>query len=401
MSHELIKQLAEKRANTWEQAKALLDSAAEAKRDLSAEEDQSWQRMNADLDGIDARMKSISEAEQRNADAAEAFAKISATKPDARHAGGAPVVEELRSFLRGDRRAVDVAKDVSFRDVLKSGSGANVVPTGMYGQIVQHMIASSGLLAAGPTVIETSGGDSLDVPITTAFSTGALTAEAAAIGESDPTLSKRTLTAYKYGVLVQVSRELIDDSAFDLSGFIAEQAGTAVGNALGAHLVLGTGSNQPGGLAPLASVGITGATAVAGAFTYENLIDLQASVIDPYATRGTWLMRRSTLAAIRKLKTSGGDYIWEPSAQVGMPDSLLGNPVKTDPNVDAVALSARSVLFGDISKYFVRLAGGVRFERSDEFAFNTDLVTFKCVVRGDGVLVDQTGAVKAFVGAAT
>ncbi len=45
-----------------------------------------------------------------------------------------------------------------------------------------------------------------------------------------------------------------------------------------------------------------------------------------------------------------------------------------------------------------RLAGGVRFERSDEFAFQNDLVTFRCIIRGDGVLMDQTGAVKAFVG---
>ena len=76
MSHELIKQLQEKRANVWEQAKALLDSAATDNRDLTSEEEQSWQRMNADLDGIDARVRSIAEAEQREASAAEAFAKI-------------------------------------------------------------------------------------------------------------------------------------------------------------------------------------------------------------------------------------------------------------------------------------------------------------------------------------
>ena len=50
MSHQLINQLQEKRANVWEQAKALLDAASADKRDLTAEEDQSWQRMNADID---------------------------------------------------------------------------------------------------------------------------------------------------------------------------------------------------------------------------------------------------------------------------------------------------------------------------------------------------------------
>ncbi len=112
-------------------------------------------------------------------------------------------------------------------------------------------------------------------------------------------------------------------------------------------------------------------------------------------------MDDATAAVARKLKGSDGHYLWQPSLQLGAPDSLLGKPVHTDPNVATVATTARSVAFGDISAYWVRLAGGVRFERSDEFAFSSDLVTFKCVVRGDGILTDQTGAVKYFAGGAT
>ena len=81
-----------------------------------------------------------------------------------------------------------------------------------------------------------------------------------------------------------------------------------------------------------------------------------------------------------------------------MPDTLLGKPVVTDPNVAAVALSAKSVAFGDFSAYFVRQVNGVRFERSDDYAFNTDLVTFRALLRGDGLTVDQTGAIKVFTG---
>ena len=70
----------------------------------------------------------------------------------------------------------------------------------------------------------------------------------------------------------------------------------------------------------------------------------------------------------------------------------------SNPNVAAVALGAKSVIFGDFGAYFVRIAGGVRFERSTDFAFNADQITFKAVLRGDGILADQTGAVKVFVG---
>ena len=69
-----------------------------------------------------------------------------------------------------------------------------------------------------------------------------------------------------------------------------------------------------------------------------------------------------------------------------------------EPNIAATALSAKSVVFGDMAAYFVRIAGGVRFERSDEFAFQSDLVTFRAIVRGDGILADQSGAVKHYIG---
>ena len=63
-----------------------------------------------------------------------------------------------------------------------------------------------------------------------------------------------------------------------------------------------------------------------------------------------------------------------------------------------MALGAKSVIFGDFGAYFVRIAGGIRFERSTDFAFNADQITFKAVLRGDGILADQTGAIKVFVG---
>jgi HK97 family phage major capsid protein len=103
------------------------------------------------------------------------------------------------------------------------------------------------------------------------------------------------------------------------------------------------------------------------------------------------------MATVRKLKDGQGAYIFAAGA-AGAPDTILGKPVNTDPNIAAVALGARSVLFGDFSQYFVRLASGVRFERSDDFAFATDLVTFRTVIRGDGDLIDLTGAVKCYVG---
>ena len=397
-----VQRLKETRANTWEQAKALLDTAATENRDLTAEEQVSYDKMNADLDQIAERVKDLEEAETRAKETEEAFTRLLA-QPQVRD--DAPKENtELRQFLKGERRSFDLRPEgrVDYRSLSKGAAtaGGNTVPTSFYDQLIAHLIEVSGVMMAGPTVLNTDSGENIEVPTTTAHSSGAIVSEGAAIGASDPAFAKRTLGAYKYGVLIQVSSELLADTGVDLEGYLAMQAGRALGNAFGAHLVTGTGSSQPTGVITSASTGVTGGAGVTGAFTADNLIDLYFSVIAPYRNSQScsWLMKDSTLAAVRKLKDTTNQYLWQPSVQVGVPDTLLGKPVVTDPNVAAVALSAKSVAFGDFSAYFVRQVNGVRFERSDDYAFNTDLVTFRALLRGDGLTVDQTGAIKVFTG---
>lgn len=407
MSRALIERLDEQRKRAWEQAKALVDTAEAEGRDLTAEENQTWTKLNADMDSCRARMDEITEAQRKAEETEKAFAAV-LDKPQERAVKGDD--QAVRSFFRGEAgRAFEVrapkGQPVDFRTLskLSAGAGANTVKTSFYDRLMMHLIEVSGIMQAGPTVLNTDSGEQIQVPKTTAHSTAALTAEAAAISASDPTFGQVPLDAYKYAVLMQVSNELLTDTSVDLVGYLSMQAGRAVGNAFGVHAITGTGTNQPNGVATAATAGVTGGTGVAGAFTADNLIDLYYSVIAPYRSSPSagWLMRDATVASVRKLKDTTNQYIWQPGMQSGMPDMLLGKPLYTDPNVAAVAVSAKSVLFGDFSQYFVRMVNGIRFERSDDYAFNTDLVTYRCILRADGDLIDTTGAIKAFVGAAT
>lgn len=401
MSHALINTLQEQRKNIHEQIKTLLDAADEAKRDLTAEEAGSFDKMNSDLDGLGQRVQQLMDYEKREADMSAAFASISARQPDAAPGTESPAMADVRSFLRGERPAVNLQRDVKFRDLTKgtSTSGGATVPTTFYGQLLEHMIEMSGVMQANPTVLETASGETIEIPVTTAHSTAILVAENVGITESDPAFAKRSLGAYKYAALIQAPRELIEDTGVDLEGYLARQCGRALGNGIGIDLVVGNGSSKPSGVVQTATTGKTGAASVAGAFGADDLIDLYYSVIAPYRNSRScaWMMRDTTIAAVRKLKDSTNQYLWMPGLG-GTPDSIMGKPVVSDPNVAAVALAAKSVVFGDFAAYFVRLAGGIRFERSADFAFNTDQITFKAVLRGDGLLADQTGAVKLFVG---
>jgi len=104
-------------------------------------------------------------------------------------------------------------------------------------------------------------------------------------------------------------------------------------------------------------------------------------------------MKDSTLKAVRKLKEGGssGQYLWQPGLQAGQPDTLMGRPVYTDPNIAAIGTGNRIVVFGDPRAFFVRIAGGVQVSRSDDYAFNTDLVTWRFVLRADSAVVDANG----------
>jgi HK97 family phage major capsid protein len=168
--------------------------------------------------------------------------------------------------------------------------------------------------------------------------------------------------------------------------------------------VNGSGAGAPSGIITGATVGVTGAvTGVGGSPSYANLVDLEYSVIAPYRQSRScyWLAADKTIGGFRKITDTTGRPIWEPSAVLGSPDLLLGKPLVADPFMPAQATGALSIAFGDFSQYFVRLVGGVRFERSDDFAFGSDVVTFRAILRGDGTLVDRTGAIKLYKGASS
>lgn len=409
---EIVKRLQERRANVWEQAKSLADKAAEENRAFSGEEQSTWDTLNAEMDALDKRAQAILAGEQRAKDTEDALARLNG-QPDVRdreQQQQTGVVSELRDMLAGKPgapRAIEVKPSgpINYRTLSKltAAAGANAVQTSFYNELLQNLIEVSAVLQAGVRVLNTSSGETIQVPKTTSHSTAAIVAEAASIGVSDPAFGQASLGAYKYGVMVQLSRELVDDATVDLQGYLAMETGRALGNAFGAHLIAGTGTGQPRGILVDASLGVTTPTGVAGVPTADNLIDLYYSVIAPYrnSPSAAYLMKDTTLGSLRKVKDTTGQYIFQPSLTVGTPDSLLGKPIYTDPYMPATAVNAKSVVFGDFSRYFVRMAGGIRFERSDEYAFNADLITFRALLRGDGALMDTTGALKYAVGAAT
>jgi HK97 family phage major capsid protein len=396
---DYIRQQAEARAKAWEEAKALLDSAAAEKRDLSAEENQTYDRIMADLDQRSLVIETMNAQADREERAAEAMKGFEAqVKPAV--ATAVPAIDEaelIRSLARGEIRSHSFEK----RDVTKGSTGAPV-PTSFYDEVLL-LARHVGPMLETSTILNTAGGENLQIPSLSAYSTGTVTSEAGIIGESDPTFNAfKTLGAYKYSFLTQISREMVEDAGVDILGFLAQQTGNALGYAVNGALTTGTGTTQPTGIVTAAGSGITGGTAVSGAFTADNLIDLVYSVDTAGRTLpGTgWQMNAQAIAAVRKLKDSAGQYLFSPSLSADARDLLLGYPIFENPAMAAPATSAKSVIFGHLPSYFARTVGGLRLDRSDDYAFQNDLITFRATMRVDGNLI-QTSHVKYFAGAAS
>ncbi len=412
--NEYIEQLVEARNKAWHQAKDLMGLATSEKRELDSEESAQLDRIFADMDAKDAEIKGLSARVQsaRESDIArEAFADL------VRPSEPAVSVDPVEAFLRGQSGArsidIDIRKAAAEKRAIRAGAtgrelrdltvgvagaGGNTVPTSFERALYDFLENVSGVRQVA-TVITTTGGENLDLPLVASHGTAAIVGEGTALAEVDPSFAKITLGAWKFGQLLQMSSELVQDSGVDIVGFAAADLGRALGRASGAAYATGSGTNAPQGVMTSVGTALTGGTGVAGVPSIQNLTDTVYSLGDPgYRQNASWLMRDATAGKIRNLTNTSGDFLWQPAVQAGQPDRLLGFPVVIDPFVAATGTAALSVAFGDFAAgYVIRDAGSIRLETSNEFAFSQDLITHRAILRTDADVRDQN-AIKAFRG---
>ena len=312
---------------------------------------------------------------------------------ESRTSEGQSDLEKIRAWADGETRAVEFPFEVRDLSKLSASAGADTVPESFVEELYVSLRENATVLQdGGARVVTTATGEALDFPKVSGFSTGLLEGETDAIAEDDPTFAKVTLNAYKYAVLNQVSHELLADSAVDLQGFLAFNGGSAIGRALGADLITGDGTNKPNGVDECSN----NVTAVGtNVITTDELLDVQHTIASPYRDGAVWLMKDATVKLLRKLKDDSNQYLWQPGLTAGSPSTLLGSPVLIDDSVAAPTTGLVPIVYGNLQRgYLVRIAGGVRIDRSDDYAFNTDLVTFRYAIRADGDIIDEDALVK-------
>jgi HK97 family phage major capsid protein len=390
---EYLKRQVEARQSAWHAAKSLLDAAAAEKRDLSADEEQSYSRMMADIDERSQKISDLQAAEARAFDIEASMAAAPEIR-DVRAAKTAGDFDVVRALAAGEIRSHTFER----RD-LNTADDSSIVPQSFY-DVIQEKLVTVGPMLDGNivTLLNTASGEDIKVPVEATRPAATAIAEGTTITELDPTFSSITLKSQKVAVLTKVSRELLQDSGIDLVAYLGRTLGTSIGIKVNNLLTVGTGTVEAKGIIAAAGAGITGGTAVSGAFTADNLIDLAHSVDGAYVRNGAgWMMRRSSMGTLRKLKDTAGQYLYVPAASIGVADSFMGFPIFENPDVAATATSAKSVAFGWFGSYHVRQVGGIEVARSDDAYFASDEVGFRVTMRIWGDL-GQSDAVKVFTG---
>jgi len=388
MSEFIAKQV-DAKAKAWHEAKELIDSVEARGGVWSGEDEAKYASLTADIN----KRNELIELEQREAKTAEAVQKAAV------NFAGASVTDTegdiLRKMIAGEIRGHE------FRAITGSSTGAPV-PTSFYNEIVKVARLVNPLLDYA-TVINTSSGENLQIPSQSGFSTATIVGQGVSIGTSEPTFNAfTTLSAYKFSALAQLSRELVLDAGVDIVGFLADQFGNAFGNAIGNKLINGTGTVEPTGFLPVAGTGVTGSTGVSGAFTADNIVDLVYSLDGALRSKPTFalLANSTSIAALRKLKDSYGRYLFDIGLGQDKRDLILGVQVIETPSMPSPAVGANSVAVGDLKSLYIRNAGGLQVDRSDDYAFGNDLATWRATWRIDGALV-QTSNIKKFKGGAS
>lgn len=381
-----ILELREKRAEAWEAAKAFLDSKRGDDGLLSAEDTAAYDKMEAE---VVARGKEIDRLER------QAAIDMELNKPTAHPITNKP--ETPADEKTGRASAVYKAafwnsmRGISTPDVrndLKIGSdpeGGYLVPDEFERTLVEAL-EDEDIFRKYATIITTSTGDR-KIPLVATKGEASWVEEEGKIPESDDTFGQITIGAHKLATLIKVSEELLNDSAFNMESYISRAFAKRIGTKEEEAFIVGDGVGKPIGLLADTGGAELGATAAGAAdIKLDEILDLFYSLRAPYRNKSVFMMHDLTVKAIRKLKDSNGQYLWQPSIKEGTPDTILGRPLLTSVYMPELEADAKTVMFGDFSYYWIADRQGRVFRRLNELYAETGQVGFLATQRVDGRL---------------
>ena len=386
-----VLELREKRAKAWEAAKAFLDSHRKENGVLSAEDDAAYTKMEQEITDLGKEIERLERQEAFDAELNRPVNKPLTGKPGGKEADGEDKTgrasdDYRKNFWNAMRSKVPMPAVTNALQIGTDSEGGYLVPD-EYERTLVESLEEENIFRQMAKVIKTSSGDR-KIPVVATKGTASWIDEEGAFPESDDSFGQVSIGAYKLGTMIKVSEELLNDSVFDLQSYISREFARRIGAKEEEAFFTGNGTGKPLGVLAATGGAETGVTAASStAVTADELMDLYYSLKSPYRKKSVWVLNDSTIKAVRKLKDSTGQYLWQPSLTAGAPDTILGRPVKTSAYMPAIAAGAKTIAFGDFSYYWIADRQGRSFKRLNELYAASGQVGFLASQRVDGKLI--------------
>ena len=358
---------------------------------LSAEDDAVYTRMEEEITALGKEISRLERRELLDTELAKPVSSPITEKPDMQgkeDVGKGRAADAYKKAFWARLRAKEGVVP-ELRDALQVGTdaeGGYLVPDEFEHTLLQGL-NSACIIRKYAHCITTSNGLH-KIPVVTSHGTASWMDEEGAYQESDEVFGQVNLDAHKVGTLIKVSEELLQDSAFDLEGYLYSEFVRRIGAAEESAFLTGNGSSKPTGLLHTtggAEIGVNAAGAAA--VTADELIDLFYSLKSPYRENAVWILNDSTVKAIRKLKKGDGEYLWQPAIKDGQVNTILGRPYFTASAMPEMTAESKPILFGDLNYYWIGDRQGIGFKRLNELYAGSGQVGFLASKRLDGKLV--------------
>lgn len=381
-----ILELREKRAKAWDAAKDFLDSKRGNDGLLSAEDTATYDKMEADVVALGKEIDRLERQSAIDAELARPTAMPITNQPGEgrtheKKTGRAS--EEYREAFWNNIR--DKGNPYELKNSLSIGTdseGGYLVPDEFERKLIDAL-QEENFFRTLATVIKTSSGDR-KIPVVTGHGEAAWMDENGLYPESDDTFGMTSIGAFKLGTAIKVSEELLNDSVFDLEGYIATEFARRIGTKEEEAFLIGDGASKPSGVFNDAENGVT---ADSVNITFDDIMDLYHSLRIPYRSKAVWILNDTTVKALRKLKDGNNNYIWQPSVQLGQPDLILNRPYYTSTFAPDLKAGNKVIAFGDFSYYWIADRQGRSFKRLNELYAANGQVGFLASQRVDGKLI--------------
>ena len=339
--------------------------------------------LRTDVDEVKARLDKFSRAAARPA-----------------MGGDAPESQEVKSFVNGYLRRGREPEVKSLNSVTP-GDGGFAVPQVIDQAIARELTEISPIRSIAQVVqTGTSGYRKL---VSTGGTASGWVSEIASRDETEaPNFAEIAPPSGDLFANPAASQTMLDDVAFDIETWLANEIAIEFARAEGAAFVSGTGSNQPEGFltAPnstaedgvrtFGTVQYIGSGNASGfdAAPEAKLIDLIHSLKAGHRQGASFVMNSSTLSAIRKLKTSDGAFLWQPGMVEGQPDRLLGYPVIEAEDMPSVESGEFPIAFGNFRHGYLIAEHAATQILRDPFS-NKPFVHFYATKRVGGQVLDS------------